>query len=158
MKIDNKTFYKWWVQMGAVMLASIFLFKLDLFSALWNSDQTKISFLIIGIYIIGSLVIGWLSKNAFNKQLYDDYGEYLWFSASAMINLGLIGTVAGFLIMLGTAFQEIDVSNIAKMQAVIADMAIGMSTALTTTLTGLICALLTKLQLIILEKGYVNEK
>ena len=68
-----------------------------------------------------------------------------------MITLGLIGTVTGFIIMLGGAFADLDLSNIGQAKEVIRDMAAGMSTALTTTLVGLVCSIITKLQLMNLE-------
>jgi biopolymer transport protein ExbB/TolQ len=58
------------------------------------------------------------------------------------------------LLMLGSAFSNLDVTNIANVQAAIADMAIGMSTALSTTLIGLICSVLIKAQMVILENSW----
>ena len=68
-----------------------------------------------------------------------------------MLTLGMIGTVAGFILMLGDSFSNIDTSNPETLKAALAAMAVGMSTALYTTLIGLICAQLTKVQLINLE-------
>ena len=73
-----------------------------------------------------------------------------------MITLGMIGTVAGFLLMLNTTFSSLDVKNVVNVQEAIADMAVGMSTALSTTLIGLICSILTKLQMVILENSWDN--
>ena len=56
--------------------------------------------------------------------------------------------------MLGSAFSNLDVTNIANVQSAIADMAIGMSTALSTTLIGLICSVLIKAQMVILENSW----
>ena len=58
--------------------------------------------------------------------------------------------------MLGTAFSNIDVSNAATLQQALSDMAIGMSTALYTTLIGLVCSLIIKVQLVNLEVA-LNE-
>ena len=70
-----------------------------------------------------------------------------------MITLGMIGTVAGFLIMLNTAFSGLDVNDIRNVQEEISDMAIGMSTALVTTLVGLICSTLIKVQILVYENS-----
>jgi flagellar motor component MotA len=70
-----------------------------------------------------------------------------------MITLGMIGTVAGFLIMLNTAFSGLDVNDIRNVQEAISDMAIGMSTALVTTLVGLICSTLIKVQILVYENS-----
>jgi flagellar motor component MotA len=79
--------------------------------------------------------------------------NYVWFASEAMITLGMIGTVAGFLIMLNTAFSGLDVNDIRNVQEAISDMAIGMSTALVTTLVGLVCSTLIKVQMIVYENS-----
>ena len=66
----------------------------------------------------------------------------------------MIGTVKGFLLMLGTAFENIDVSNTETLQNALTQMALGMSTALYTTLIGLICSLILKIQLVNYETSY----
>jgi biopolymer transport protein ExbB/TolQ len=68
-----------------------------------------------------------------------------------MISLGLIGTVCGFLMMLYTAFANIDVSSTESLQDALGFMAMGMSTALSTTLVGLISSLHLKTQLVLVE-------
>jgi len=56
--------------------------------------------------------------------------------------------------MLGSSFTEIDPSNIDSMKRVIIDMAAGMSTALLTTLCGLVASLFVKVQVIVQEQEY----
>ena len=149
--IISKPFLLWWVQIVSVSFACYFIYSFDWFLALYSSDQTKISFLIISIYLIASIVTGYLSyeKNQNTKKL----SNYVWFSSETMVTLGLIGTVAGFLIMLSSAFDNLDVKNVENVQEVITDMSLGMSTALCTTLVGLICSVLTKIQMVILENN-----
>ena len=79
-----------------------------------------------------------------------------WFIAESCLALGMIGTVTGFLFMLGQTFVGIDVTNASTLQNALMTMAKGMSTALYTTLTGLISSLLIKVQLINLEVGRNN--
>jgi flagellar motor component MotA len=79
--------------------------------------------------------------------------NYIWFSSETMVTLGLIGTVAGFLLMLSSAFDNLDVSNVENVQKVISNMALGMSTALCTTLSGLVGSVLSKIQMVILENN-----
>ena len=55
--------------------------------------------------------------------------------------------------MLSTAFDNLDVKNVENVQEVITDMSLGMSTALCTTLVGLVCSVLTKVQMVILENN-----
>ena len=141
----------WWVQTVAICFASFFIYSFEWFEALYNSDQTKISFLILTVFIIASVTVGYLSYKKFNN--FNKLSNYVWFSSETMVTLGLIGTVAGFLLMLSTAFDNLDVKNVENVQEVITDMSLGMSTALCTTLVGLVCSVLTKVQMVILENN-----
>ena len=78
-----------------------------------------------------------------------------WFIAESCLVLGLIGTVTGFILMLGTAFTELDVTNITSVQNALIKMSLGMSTALYTTLAGLISSLIIKIQLVTIERQLV---
>ena len=150
MKI-SRSFLLWWVQTVAICFASFFIYTFAWFEALYDSDQTKISFLIITVFIIASVTVGYLSyKKSIN---FDKLSNYVWFSSETMVTLGLIGTVAGFLLMLSSAFDNLDVKNVENVQEVITDMSLGMSTALCTTLVGLVCSVLTKIQMVILENN-----
>jgi amino acid transporter len=150
MKISSSVLL-WWVQTVAICFASFFIYTFEWFDALYNSDQTKISFLIITIFIIASVTVGYLSYR--NSKNFNKLSNYVWFSSETMVTLGLIGTVAGFLLMLSSAFDNLDVKNVENVQEVITDMSLGMSTALCTTLVGLVCSVLTKIQMVILENN-----
>jgi len=75
-----------------------------------------------------------------------------WFVAESCLVLGLIGTVTGFILMLGIAFINLDVTNVASVQEALKNMSIGMSTALYTTLVGLVSSLAIKVQLVTIER------
>ena len=149
----NVTLLKWWIQVSCIVFGSVVAYQLGWWHALWDADITKISIGILGVFAVTMLLTGYISKNYQDKKL-QALGNYVWFASEAMITLGMIGTVAGFLLMLGSAFSNLDVTNIANVQAAIADMAIGMSTALSTTLIGLICSIITKAQMVILENSW----
>jgi biopolymer transport protein ExbB/TolQ len=63
----------------------------------------------------------------------------------------MVGTLFGFLMVLGQSFSEIDTSSTESMTAAISLLATGMSTALVTSLVGLIASLWLKLQLVVLD-------
>ena len=147
----SKAFLLWWIQIVTVSFAAILIFTYGWFEKLYDSDQTKISFIIITIFIAASIASGFLSFRS--EYVYKKISNYIWFASETMVTLGLIGTVAGFLLMLSTAFDNLDVSNIENVQKVISNMALGMSTALCTTLSGLIGSVLTKIQMVILENN-----
>ena len=70
-----------------------------------------------------------------------------WFIAESCISVGMIGTLIGFMLMLSSSLGNVDPSDIDSMKAVIGDMATGMSTALVTTLSGLVYSLFLKIQI-----------
>ena len=70
----------------------------------------------------------------------------------------MIGTVSGFLIMLTGAFAGVDIGDEEAMKSVLEKMSIGMSTALYSTLFGLICGGLLKIQYFNILTKYKNLK
>ena len=148
----SNCFLKWWLITCAILASSAVIHYFDMWITLWHLDQTKISFGILILFYGLTAHLGYQSYKLYkHRPLNFRTIEVSWFFAESMITLGLIGTVTGFIIMLGGAFAELDLSNIGQAKEVIRDMAAGMSTALTTTLVGLVCSIITKLQLMNLE-------
>lgn len=81
--------------------------------------------------------------------------EIGWFVSDMMLKLGLLGTIIGFIFMLGSVanIADFDVSN---MQKILQHMSTGMGTALYTTLAGLICSVLSAMQYHMIDK-HVDE-
>ncbi len=71
--------------------------------------------------------------------------EIGWFSADIMIKLGLLGTIIGFIFMLGSVANITDF-DITSMQKILKHMSTGMGTALYTTMAGLVCSMLATVQ------------
>lgn len=143
-----KALLRWWLIFCLTILAGGIAIYFDIHKELYKADQTKISFLILTIFILTSIWIGVVTK------LQDRTVELGWFIAEACLALGMIGTVTGFLLMLNGAFTQIDLSNPTTIQNSLVNMALGMSTALYTTLTGLVCSLALKIQLVNVENEY----
>ena len=72
------------------------------------------------------------------------------FVSDALLKLGLLGTVVGFILML-LPVSEIDAFEPALMQRLLAGMSEGMAVALYTTLAGLVASTLLKLQYHVLD-------
>ena len=128
----------------------------DMHKNLYEADVTRLSFLILIIFGCTSIWIGSLTYKVGVLQDYNQRSEVGWFISESCLALGMVGTVTGFLIMLGTAFANVDVTNAVTLQQALSDMAVGMSTALWTTLVGLVCSLIIKVQLVNLEVA-LNE-
>ena len=143
-----KALLRWWLIFCLSLLAGGIAVYFDLHIKLYDGDQTKLSFLILSVFLLTSGWVGWCTKHSEYKLQNIDVG---WFVAEACLALGMIGTVTGFLLMLSGAFADIDLANTATIQTALSNMALGMSTALYTTLVGLICSLTLKIQLINVE-------
>ncbi len=79
-------------------------------------------------------------------------GHHLgWFAADMLIRIGLIGTVIGFIMMLGTAYQ-LRQDDIAGLKDLLGTMGGGMQVALYTTLSGISGSLLLSLYCKILDR------
>ena len=154
MKIGTKLL-KWWLIFCLTILGFGTLYYFNVHSLLYYADVTKLSFLIIVIFMFTSIWIGRKTYDLETTSVIDDKIDVGWFIAESCLALGMVGTVTGFLYMLGTAFENIDITNATTLQDALASMARGMSTALYTTLTGLIASLIIKIQLVNYE---INEK
>ena len=151
-----KSILKWWLIFCITLLGLCTCVYFNIHKDLYAADVTRLSFLIISIFICTSVWIGSKTYKVGIQQDYDQQSDVGWFISESCLALGMVGTVTGFLIMLGTAFENVDVSNAATLQQALSDMATGMSTALWTTLVGLVTSLIIKVQLVNLEVA-LNE-
>ena len=152
MKIGRKLL-KWWLIFCLTLLGFGTLYYFNMHSQLYYADVTKLSFLIIIIFMFTSVWIGRKTYDLETTSVIDEKIDVGWFIAETCLALGMVGTVTGFLYMLGTAFENIDITDATTLQDALASMAKGMSTALYTTLTGLIASLIIKIQLVNYEVG-----
>lgn len=149
---------KWWLFLCAQGVLAFTAFKFGFFTELLAKDITRMSFLILGVLLITTFRIGIkIYKHTKNNtksttQILNDI-SVLWFTGEVCLALGLVGTVLGFIIMLGTTFVGLDVTDTASMQDSLVKMSMGMSTALYTTLVGLLSSISIKIQLVNYERA-----
>ena len=151
-----RSILKWWLIFCITILGLGTCLYFDMHKNLYEADVTRLSFLILSIFGCTSIWIGSLTYKVGVLEDYNQRSEVGWFISESCLALGMVGTVTGFLIMLGTAFANVDVTNAVTLQQALSDMAVGMSTALWTTLVGLVCSLIIKVQLVNLEVA-LNE-
>jgi len=151
-----KSLLKWWLIFCLTLLGMCTCVYFNIHKDLYVADVTRLSFLIISIFICTSVWIGTKTYKIGIHQDYNQKSDVGWFISESCLALGMVGTVTGFLIMLGTAFENVDVTNAATLQQALSDMATGMSTALWTTLVGLVSSLIIKVQLVNFEVA-LNE-
>ena len=138
---------KWWLIFCLTTLGFAIASYFDMHTILYQADITKLSFLILLIFVFTSI---WVGRNTYDLDINKNRKklDVGWFIAESCLALGMVGTVTGFLFMLGTTFENIDVTNTRTLQDALAAMARGMSTALYTTLIGLMSSLIIKVQLV----------
>ena len=152
----NSILLRWWLLCCTQLALTTVAYHFGFFHHLYREDTTRIGFFILGILLLTTL---WVGKKTYSlKKNWEGADEAIkefssgWFIAESCLVLGLIGTVTGFILMLGTAFTELDVTNITSVQGALVKMSLGMSTALYTTLVGLISSLAIKIQLVTIER------
>lgn len=138
-------FSRWIIISCALGLISYALYGKGVFQHLYEMDSTFIS---VGILI--SFVMAHFFVLAAIVNYQESLEMKLWYVAESMITVGMIGTVVGFTLLFGDAFATLDVEDPQSIAAVLTDLAIGMGTALVTTLTGLVCSLVLKGELVFL--------
>jgi len=143
----TKAFLQWWLFFVLQLIILGAGYTYDLHTYILNNDQTYISFVLLGIWLLTSSRIGYKMGRKINSN-----NEKFWFVAETCMAIGMMGTVLGFILMLGGSnLASIDPSDVEGMKGVIGQLASGMATALLTTLTGLIVSVSLRTQLMIGE-------
>lgn len=96
------------------------------------------------------------ADNALLAEVFADQAhaqhEIGWFFTSLLVKLGLLGTVIGFVLMLGP-LSTLKSFDIADVQGILTSMTAGMGVALNTTLVGLLGSMLLSFQYLLLDRG-----
>lgn len=158
MKNSKSLFVKWFIIFAAIIAACLIAGKLGVFSLILVSDISHISSLIAVLFLGASLTAGKLSYDLSRDvpkvgsvQLKQKLNT-LNFLASSFFTLGLLGTIVGFCFMMhGTLNANVDVAQI------IAQLKVGASTKLYTTLAGIVSSLLLQLQILVIENDLIKD-
>lgn len=134
-------FLRWLLIVIPVTVVAIIAGFLGLYQSIYENDKSWISFSVLAIFVLQSIWIGYQTHNLRLKGT-----QFGWMVSDMCLTLGMIGTIVGFLMMLVGGFT-IASGDAAGIQALLARFSVGLGTALYTTLVGLICSMLIKLQL-----------
>ncbi len=134
-------FLRWLLIVIPVTVVAIISGFLGLYQSIYENDKSWISFSVLGIFVLQSI---WIGYQTYALRLKGT--QFGWMVSDMCLTLGMIGTIVGFLMMLVGGFTVAS-GDTAGIQALLARFSIGLGTALYTTLVGLICSMLIKLQL-----------
>ena len=154
MKIE---FFRWWLFVCLLSIGAYFGIHFDIFSTIFDTDKTYLSSVILLLFTGSTLLTGYRTWLFNYRKTYTDT-KVGWFCGEVMFALGMIGTLIGFVLVFGDALAHIDLEDQANKAKIIADMGIGISTAIYTTLAGLVCTILLWIQLINLEYGFDHHE
>lgn len=133
---------------GAVEVARQF----KVLDYIYEVDNTKLTVIIALVFLWKTLDCGRSMysladsadlKSRIEKTKATADSGWLW--SDLVVSIGMVGTVIGFIVML-SSFENIDFEDTKSIQEMITKLGYGMSTALSTTLVGLIASVFLKVQ------------
>ena len=143
----NLSFWKFWTtEVLLLVFLYVALIPFGGYEFILANDFTYLSFINLFILVATSFWIGLRITTGKRSGT-----ELQWYLADSVLSLGMVGTLFGFLMVLYSTFDGIDVSDTDSMKKAIENLANGMGTALLTSLVGLVSSIIMKLQLVILE-------
>jgi MotA/TolQ/ExbB proton channel family len=176
--LAQRLFWAWAALAGVALFTGWWLQTHGWWRALVEGDPSGIS---VGIVVLTVIVTGWCGRRAWQLQSEAEanagwrraYGRELratpevaaqllserthgahetaWWFAAAVIKLGLLGTVVGFIVM-ATQIGRMPSFDLDQVQNLLKQMTQGMAIALYTTLVGLIANLWLGVQLLLLDR------
>jgi hypothetical protein len=149
-----KRFLEWWMLLLIQLSGLGISYYFGLFQYVWENDVTKLSVIILGLWFVMTIKCGihayQYDKGTITLQTLNQKFDSGWFTSDQCLSMGMLGTVIGFLIMMGS----MDISNTdpKAIQEMLKTMSLGMATALITTAVGMIFGNLIKLQLFLIGR------
>ena len=153
-----ESFLKWWLTFTLIAICFAFCCYVGVIKNIYQKDASFLSVATMVVFAATSVYIGKSlfnlckegnpSKNALESSSRCE--EVGWFMSELCLNLGMLGTIVGFVMMLA-GFDGLEISNQKSIQGLLSELGKSMATALYTTLVGLVCGQLLKLQTFILS-------
>jgi hypothetical protein len=152
MEIKMVGMLKWWFIFICTLLGISASFLTGYAQALWSLVGSLPSFILVGIFLLVSVFIGRCTYAAVkgDKSVFDNHKRYLNYLPDLMTQLGLIGTVIGFVIMLNSFRLTADLQTMLLSQEFALKAA---CVALTNTAIGLVACVVLTFQKINLENA-----
>lgn len=153
MKLKHKHFLFWWSGFLSLFGGLYFAYEAELLDLIWQADATKLSFVILAFFLAIYARLGYfIYLKDVKKQKVTSFDLEPGFEAADQaMALGMLGTVIGFIIM-SRSFATVDFSNVENIKELLVMATSGMSTALYTTVSGLIASIIIRLSYYIFER------
>jgi hypothetical protein len=148
-----KTLIKWVLYNSVTFFAAAYLIHYySAVNVLLSVDHTFITFIMLGMYALASIFLGYFAyrKDTASSDMdyYDDYATF-WYVSELLIGLGLMATVIGNI----QVFSALaDPAMLGNLQLLLTKIGSGFSTIQYGTLVGFLSAFLLKSQLVFVFK------
>lgn len=135
-------FLKWLLIMSLTVAGLIMLFVSGWALKIWNADQTKLTSVILALFVFSSIRTGYFSfhQSASSENLESCENMCGYYPA-----LGIIGTIIGFIVSV-SVLGEVDPNSSQAVGQAMSDLSSGLGMALYTTLIGSVCSLIQSVQ------------
>ena len=141
----TKKMLVWWTLFCLQLFGFFIAYKFSFYSLLIVADPTFISY---GIILFHIITFGFLGYYTYKENT--SHNDTFWFISEAQLAFGMLGTLVGFVIMFSAVFSGTPTIELIKSS--IALISVGVSTALWTTIVGLVSSIILKASLVNLER------
>jgi hypothetical protein len=137
-----KQFYIWWITNLLVLTGIYWAWYVGIIAKIWHDDVTMITAAIAAMYIVTTIMIGYV---AYTKDFTSKLVDASWFLSEQMLALGMLGTVVGFIYLLSSGITSASVTDPTSLASLLANMSVGLGIALYTNAVGIASSLITKM-------------
>ena len=131
-------FWHQWTILVVTALATAIAYYYGFVQYIWSVDVTYLATVIFGLFVFSSIGIAIVT---YRKKATEMVKTQLEFIASHLTAVGMTGTVIGLMVIIADGIPEPS------------QLLIGVGTALTTTLAGLVCTIILNQQLTIMDQA-----
>lgn len=143
-----KTFMSWYLSILAMAATLFYAFWTGAAQHVFLGDVTRVTWLTVALALVATAILGRAAHNPAGAERSLEIGL---FAEDACLRLGLLGTVAGCLILFSSDISSLTTGDPAKTAALIGKISSSFGTAIGTTLVGIAASLAIKLQNAILQ-------
>lgn len=166
-------FLRWAVIASVTLVGALVAWALGWFAMMYAGDATKLTVVTLVVFAAAAVwcgILSWrvdaLSEAAEQEsslpaaaiKRIEREAQHGWFAIDLCVELGLLGTVFGLVMMLAQGFSGFETGDSAAIGMLIERLRAGMSTAFITTLVGGISGILLKVQYHLLAQAVERNK
>jgi hypothetical protein len=151
MAMQYTPFLRWLLIVVTTSIGWMFAGQFGLFREIHYKDASRICYVIFAILAFMSVWCGRLTKNLDSTSgdglaTIESSADVGWFMSDLCLSLGMLGTVIGFIMILVGGFDSMVAGDTASLAKMFTKLGAGLGTALYTTLIGLLCSMILKMQ------------